>query len=165
MCVYESAYCTLQLHFPVRSAQAHTFLSMSQVWVSDPGRLHSHCVHCGKDEWSFCYPQYFRLRAKSVSVLCCVSEYQRFSTLHPSSVNNNVGCNIIPVVLLLSLLPVGSPCIQFDIHCISLLWRSHDRSSSLCWRYTAGSLSRSRCNHIPMHTYKGSWIKPTSTRQ
>ena len=39
---------TLQLHFPVRSAQAHTCLSKSHVWLSDPEKLHSHWVHCGK---------------------------------------------------------------------------------------------------------------------
>lgn len=43
-----SVYCTLQLHFPVWSAQAHTCLSRSQVWLSDPEMLHSHWVHCGK---------------------------------------------------------------------------------------------------------------------
>lgn len=43
-----SVYCTLQLHLPVRSAQAHTCLSRSQVWLSDPATLHSHWVHCGE---------------------------------------------------------------------------------------------------------------------
>lgn len=43
-----SACCTLQLHFPVRSAQAHTALSGSQVWLSEPETLHSHWVHCGE---------------------------------------------------------------------------------------------------------------------
>lgn len=38
--------CTLQLHFPVWSAQAHTRLSMSQDWLSDPAKLHSHRMHC-----------------------------------------------------------------------------------------------------------------------
>lgn len=46
-----SVYCTLQLHLPVRSAQAHTCLSRSQVWLSDPATLHSHWVHCGECLW------------------------------------------------------------------------------------------------------------------
>lgn len=49
--------------------------------------------------------------------------------------------------------PGESLCIQFDIQCISLLWRRRGRSSSLCWRYTAGSLSRSRCNHTPTYAH------------
>lgn len=61
-----SECCTLQLHFPVRSAQAHTPLSRSQVWLSDPETLHSHWVHCEK-MWmqttlSFCYQPHNRLR-------------------------------------------------------------------------------------------------------
>lgn len=46
-----NVYCTLQLHLPVRSAQAHTCLSRSQVWLSDPATLHSHWVHCGECLW------------------------------------------------------------------------------------------------------------------
>lgn len=60
---------TLQLHFPVWSAQAHTRLSWSQVWLSDPEKLHSHWVHCGKyggrQTPSVCYQQQGRQRGTS----------------------------------------------------------------------------------------------------
>ncbi|KAF3850090.1 hypothetical protein F7725_019809 [Dissostichus mawsoni] len=63
------------LHFPVRSAQAHTALSRSQVWLSDPATSHSHWVHCGKhaDTPRFCYQQHNRLGeepAQCVQALC-----------------------------------------------------------------------------------------------
>lgn len=49
-CVCVCVYSTLQLHLPVRSAQAHACLSRSQVWLSEPATLHSHCVHCVGEE-------------------------------------------------------------------------------------------------------------------
>lgn len=72
--------CTLQLHFPVRSAQAHTALSRSQVSLSDPATSHSHWVHCGKhaDTPRCCYQQHNRLREEPAQ---CVQAFMLHQTI------------------------------------------------------------------------------------
>ncbi len=122
-----------------RSICAGTHLSLQVTGLAVRSRDATLALDALWEAWmqtaaSFCYRQHSRL--------CCAS----------SIISVTIKAHFVIITVTWADMdhsPEESLGIQFGIHCISPLCRSRGRSSSLCWRYTAGSLSRSHCNHSP----------------